>query len=163
MTLCAVLSVHARGDISGEGYQQAFGGTCLAQLQPRTVVGSAVHAAVAPERLRAHASRCAVALPYLDRGWHRGRDGKVCHRHDDTLSRPLVVCALGGGDVSRPWDAMRKEVLGKGKAAGGPGRPFLCTRSTMWMLHVLRATCIIISILNSVAASGVWFLRGAGR
>ena len=88
-----------------------------------------------------------------------------------TPSRCLSWFALLKGGLCRPWDAMQKGVLGKGKVAGGPGQPFL------WMQHIVdaacgachmpHATCIISSILNSVAARGgarrreaAWLARG---
>ena len=126
-----------------------------AQQQPRTVFSSAVHTAVAPERLRAHASRCAVALPCLDRCWHRGRDGKICHRHDDSLSRPLMVCALEGGAV-QTLGANAEGGSGEGESGRRPGTAFLVDAAhcgcCMWCMP--HATCIISSILNSVVASG---------
>ena len=91
---------------------------------------------------------------WIDAGTEVGME-KICHRHDDSLSRPLMVCALEGGAV-QTLGANAEGGSGEGESGRRPGTAFLVDAAhcgcCMWCMP--HATCIISSILNSVAARG---------
>ena len=71
---------------------------------------------------------------WIDAGTEVGME-KICHRHDDSLSLPLMVCALEGGAV-QTLGCNAEGGSGEGKSGRRPGTAF-----PVYTQHNVDAAC----------------------